>query len=101
MSILQLSLLIPNSSLLQKYEATFALWMMFLLGRQAMLGQEPPIYFRSMTAVFIPLLARLHEINLPPAPLPSTRTSYSSGWEADVFMMKIFVVSPSCSVPHF
>src|SRR3989442_11533315 len=53
--------------------------MIFLLGRQAMLGHEPPTYFRSMTAVFIPFFASVQEINLPAAPLPSTRRAYSSG----------------------
>ena len=50
LSILKLSLAMPNSPLPRKYEATSAPWMMFFLGRQAMLGQEPPIYFRSKTA---------------------------------------------------
>src|SRR5215510_13441117 len=52
--------------------------MTFLLGRQAIFGQEPPIYFRSMTAVFIPVLARVHERSLPAAPLPRMTRSYSS-----------------------
>jgi hypothetical protein len=38
----------------RKYDATFALWMMFLLGKHAMFGQEPPIYLRSTTATFFP-----------------------------------------------
>src|SRR5258706_11193838 len=78
-SIFQLSLVIPNSSLRRKYEATLALWMTFLLGRQAMLGHEPPTYFRSMTAVFIPFLASVQAMYLPASPLPSTRRSYSWG----------------------
>src|SRR5215471_19824214 len=53
--------------------------MIFLLGRQAMLGQEPPIYFRSMTTARIPFLARVQAMYLPASPLPSTTTSYSSG----------------------
>src|SRR5882757_2763914 len=52
--------------------------MMFLLGRHAMLGQEPPTYFRSMTAVFIPFLASVQESSLPAAPLPRISSSYSS-----------------------
>jgi hypothetical protein len=60
------------------YEATLALWMMFLVGRQAMFWQEPPTYFRSMATVFIPSLARVQEMSLPPVPLPNTRRSYSS-----------------------
>src|SRR6266436_913311 len=56
-----------------------ALWMTFLLGRQAMFGQEPPTYFRSTTTVFIPFLARVQERSLPAAPLPRMIRSYSSG----------------------
>src|SRR5437016_12703671 len=78
MSMRQLSLLIPNSQLVQKYDATFALWIIFLLGRQAMFGHEPPIYFRSITAVFIPCFAKDQEVNLPATPLPRIRRSYSS-----------------------
>src|SRR5690348_2063474 len=52
--------------------------MIFLLGRQAMLGQEPPIYLRSITIARIPFLARLQAMYLPASPLPSTTTSYSS-----------------------
>src|SRR5262245_59778011 len=52
--------------------------MMFLLGRHAMFGQDPPIYFRSMTAVRLPSLAIVQAINLPAVPLPSTTTSYFS-----------------------
>src|SRR5882724_508753 len=62
--------MIPNFSLRLKYNATFALWMMFLLGRHAMFGQEPPTYFRSITAVFILFLASVQERSFPAAPLP-------------------------------
>src|SRR5437868_9889580 len=54
--------------------------MMFLLGRQAIFGHAPPTYFRSIEAVRLPSLAILQAINLPAVPLPSTRTSYLSGW---------------------
>src|SRR5438552_17496483 len=64
-------------------QATFALWMIFLLGRQAMLGQEPPTYFRSITATFIPFLARVQERSLPAAPLPRMSRSYSSALIVD------------------
>ena len=57
MLIRQLSLVMPNSSLRTKYEAILALWITFLLGRQAMFGQEPPMYFRSTTTARIPCLA--------------------------------------------
>src|SRR2546430_12818545 len=56
--------------------------MTFLLGRQAMFGQEPPTYFRSTTAVFIPFLARVQERSLPAAPLPRMSRSYSSALAA-------------------
>src|SRR5215470_9660509 len=52
--------------------------MTFLLGRHAMFGQDPPIYFRSMTAVRLPSLAIVQAINLPAVPLPRTTTSYFS-----------------------
>ncbi len=53
--------------------------MMFLLGKHAIFGDAPPTYFRSMEAVRLPSLAIVQAINLPPVPLPSTRTSYVSG----------------------
>src|SRR5439155_8365057 len=70
--------------------------MMFLLGRQAMLGQEPPTYFRSITAVFIPFLASVHERSLPAAPLPRMSRSYSSAsrlvsWEFILFFAQLLV----------
>src|SRR5262245_33323125 len=52
--------------------------MTFLLGRQAMLGQDPPIYRLSMTAVRFPCGASVQARSLPAAPLPRTTTSYSS-----------------------
>lgn len=69
---------IPNSRCRPNSEATLAVWMMFLLGRQAMFGQDPPMSFRSTTAVLLPSLAIAQARDLPPAPLPSTRTSYLS-----------------------
>src|SRR5215472_8270407 len=63
-----------------------------LLGRQAMLGQEPPTYFLSMTAAFMPFFARVQDSSLPAAPLPSTSRSYSSGCEAVLFI---------CSAPFY
>src|SRR6266404_1660029 len=53
--------------------------MTFLLGMQAMFIHAPPTYFRSIEAVRLPSRAIVHAINLPPVPLPSTRTSYLSG----------------------
>src|SRR5580658_6342152 len=70
--------LIPNSACRAASEATFAEWMTFLLGRHATLGQDPPTYFRSITAVRLPCLPIVHAITLPAVPPPSTRTSYFS-----------------------
>src|SRR5207244_3423054 len=56
-------------------EATLALWMRFLLGRQAIFGQEPPKYFRSITAARWPSAANAQARYLPASPLPSTPTS--------------------------
>src|SRR5580704_11882335 len=53
--------------------------MTFLLGRQAMFGHDPPIYFRSTTAVRLPSLAIVQAANLPAVPPPSTRASKFSG----------------------
>src|SRR5271166_5744260 len=61
--------------------ATRALQISFLLGRQAMLGQEPPIQRRSTTAVRRPDCAICQASNLPPNPLPRIRTSNCSGWD--------------------
>src|ERR1700733_9543953 len=91
----QLSLLMPNSRLRKKKEAALALWTIFLLGRQAILGHAPPTYFRSMTAVFIPLGARVQDRSFPAAPLPNTSKSYSSGCDCvfcDFFDWLAFVV---------
>src|SRR6266446_4602199 len=71
---------IPNSWCRPNSDATFAVWMMFLLGRQATFGHAPPTYFRSIEAVRLPSLDIVQAINLPAVPLPSTRTSYLSGW---------------------
>src|ERR1700730_18530101 len=69
----------PNSLLRRKYDATFALWIMFLLGRHAILGQEPPIYLRSTTATRWPSPANVHAATVEPVPPPSITRSTSSG----------------------
>src|SRR5271155_3158177 len=63
--------------------------MMFLLGRQAMFGHEPPTYLRSITTTRCPFWAEVQAISFPPAPLPRTTRSYSSGWVVDVFIILI------------
>src|SRR5712692_622522 len=68
----------PNSAARVVKEWTFAEWMMFLLGRQAMFGHDPPISLRSTTAVRWPAAAIVQARYLPGSPLPMTRMSYSS-----------------------
>src|SRR5260221_6130535 len=48
---------------------------MFLLGRQAMLGHDPPISPRSTTAVRRPAFAIVQARYLPASPLPMIRIS--------------------------
>src|SRR6266478_8744611 len=90
MLIAKPSCVMPNSLLRRKYDATLALWMMFLLGRHAMFGHEPPTYLRSTTTTRCPFCAEVQAISLPPAPLPSTRRSCSSV-EVDVFIVLCIV----------
>src|SRR5580700_5734907 len=75
--------------------------MTFLLGKHATLGQEPPMYLRSTTAVRLPSLAMVQAITLPAVPPPSTRTSYFSA----VFMCIVSIDGrfglPSCSADTF
>jgi hypothetical protein len=52
--------------------------MMFLLGRQAIFGHDPPTYFRSTIATRCPFEANVQAINFPPEPLPMITMSYSS-----------------------
>src|SRR5262245_29296811 len=51
MSVETAPVTVPYSTAWRTRYATFALQISFLLGRQLMLGQEPPIYRRSTTAV--------------------------------------------------
>src|SRR5579864_8993575 len=69
----------PNSAAWRAKCATLALQISFLLGMQAMLGQDPPIQRRSMTAVCRPDCAMCQANNLPPWPLPRISTSTCSG----------------------
>src|SRR5215470_5536062 len=89
----------PNSLLRRKYDATFALWIMFLLGRQAMFGQDPPMYLRSMTATRFPCPANVQAAMVEPVPPPRITRSNSSGclfltWadgEVSVAFMRLFL----------
>src|SRR5882724_5062749 len=78
MSIAKPSCSMPNSLLRRKYDATFALWMMFLLGKHAMFGHDPPIYLRSMTATRFPSPAKVHAAIVDPVPPPRISRSKSS-----------------------
>jgi len=64
----------PYSAACRANQFAFALRITFLLGKQAMFGQEPPMYFRS-TAVRWPACAIVQVIHLPASPLPMTRIS--------------------------
>ena len=68
----------PNSAPRRAYDATFAEWMTFLLGRHAMFGHDPPTYRRSTTATRFPSAPSAQASSLPALPLPSTTRSYSS-----------------------
>src|SRR3989442_14095755 len=52
---------------------------MFLLGRHAILGQEPPIYLRSTTATRLPSPTNVHAAMVEPVPPPRITRSNSSG----------------------
>src|SRR5438874_7498718 len=75
-----------------------AVWMTFLLGRQAMVWQDPPTYFRSTTAVFIPFLDRVQDRSLPAAPLPRMSKSYSSALAARAGPPTVLASSRCCVV---
>src|SRR2546422_8445633 len=100
MLIAKPSCVMPNSLLRRKYDATFALWMMFLLGKHAMFGHEPPMYLRSTTATCFPSPAKVHAAMVEPVPPPRITRSNSSGcdflrtWadgEVLVLFMRLFL----------
>src|SRR5437879_9220161 len=72
---------------------------MFLLGRHAILGQEPPIYLRSTIATRLPSPANVHAATVEPVPPPRITRSNSSGcdfltWangEVSVPFMRLFL----------
>src|SRR5215510_4871199 len=78
MSTLIDSVLSPNSIPRRAREMTLADQIMFLLGRQATLGQAPPSGPRSTKAVRRPSWPRVQAISFPAAPLPRMRFSYLS-----------------------
>src|SRR5262245_22839152 len=79
MSTATRSVVVPNSAAWRVRYATFALHISFLLGMQLMFGHDPPIHWRSTTAVRWPDRARSQARSFPPCPLPSTSASYRSG----------------------
>src|SRR5205809_6215984 len=99
MSIAKPSCVMPNSLLRRTYDATLALWMMFLLGKHAMFGHDPPMYLRSTTATCFPSPAKVHAAMVEPVPPPRITRSNSSGcvflrpWAEVffVFFMRIFL----------
>src|SRR5579863_9545698 len=77
MSMVKPLCVIPYSRLFRKYDATLALWMMFLLGRHAMFGHDPPIYLRSMVATRFPSPANVQAAIVDPVPPPRMTRSNS------------------------
>src|SRR5215831_19862347 len=72
--------------------------MTFLLGRQAMLGQDPPMYLRSMTATRCPSPAKVQAAMVDPVPPPRITRSNSSGrvmlsaWDEETFVVVMGLV---------
>src|ERR1700739_123643 len=54
--------------------------MMFLLGKHAMFGHDPPMYLRSTTTTCFPSPAKVHAAMVEPVPPPRITRSNSSGW---------------------
>src|SRR5215471_12232314 len=78
MSVLYAPVTTPKSAACRTRFATLALQISFLLGRQLVLGQEPPIQRRSTTAVFCPDCAKCQARYFPPSPLPMIMFWYVS-----------------------
>src|ERR1700761_3839271 len=53
--------------------------MMFLLGKQAIFGHDPPMYLRSITATRCPCPANVQAAIVDPVPPPRITRSNSSG----------------------
>src|SRR5580704_13748553 len=72
---------------------------MFLLGRQAMFGHDPPIYLRSTAATRCPCLAKVQAAIVDPVPPPRITRSYSSGsiflgnWAEETFFILFYASS--------
>src|SRR5438034_8251074 len=94
MSIATRPVFVPDSAAWRATCATCALASSFLLGMQFTFGHDPPIHWRSTTAVRRPDRAMSQARSLPPAPLPRIRTSNRS----DAAMPSSSV--RRCSVPR-
>src|SRR6516164_4362302 len=76
---------------------------MFLLGKQAMFGHDPPTYFRSIATTRCPCLAKVHAAIVDPVPPPRITRSYSSGspflddWAEETFSILWFSILFSAS----
>src|SRR5271156_3868105 len=81
--------------------------MTFLLGRHAILGQEPPIYLRSTTATRLPSPAKVHAATVEPVPPPRITRSNSSGcmlllaWGDGVLVVVFMRISLLSGCPRF
>ena len=89
-----------NSLLRRKYDETFALWIIFLLERHAILGPEPPIYLRSMTATRLPSPANVHAATVEPVAAPENHQikffrlrllQNLGGWRRSALFMRLFL----------
>src|SRR5262249_16915719 len=98
----------PNSLPRRKCDATFALWMMFLLGRHAMFAHDPPMYLRSTTATRLPSPAKVQAATVEPVPPPRITRSNSSGcvflgiWADEVVLslfMRLFLSRSAADAP--
>src|ERR1700677_2871934 len=65
--------------------------MMFLLGKQAMFGHDPPMYLRSITATRFPSAANVHAAIVAPVPPPRiTRSNSSNCTSLNTFSDEVF-----------
>ena len=78
MSVITGPVIVPKFAACCAKWATRALQISFLLGMQAMFGQEPPTHRRSTATVRRPDCAICHASSFPPWPLPNTKTSTCS-----------------------
>src|SRR5580700_9801827 len=68
--------------------------MMFLLGRHAMFGHDPPMYLRSTAATRFPSPAKVHAATVEPVPPPRITKSNSSAFVMRLFLFDLSLNSP-------